>query len=131
MKQITFFLLVVSMLFVACRKQCTCKGYSVDQNPCGCVIFKGKAGTDFETALDSLKRYYEPKFNVLETEGHYSGKGYFVRKDKLNVDFVDGDRDFFWLTFIDSVNEYRYIATWDVIDENGNYYLYDVGGYDR
>ena len=130
MKQLTFCLLIV-FLFVACDKSCTCKGYSVDQNPCGCIIFKGKIGNDFEVALDSLKKYYEPKFNVLETEGHYSGKGYFVRKDKLNVDFADDDRDFFWLTFIDSVNEYRYIATWDVIDEKGNYYLYDVGGYER
>ena len=130
MKQITFCVLL-AFLFVTCKRQCICKGYSVDQNPCGCVILKGKIGNDFDTALDSLKRYYEPKFNVLETEGHYSGKGYFVRKEKLNVDFVDDDRDFFWLTFIDSVNIYRYIATWDVIDEKGNYYIYDVGGYER
>ena len=132
MKQITFFLLVLSMLFVACRKRCTCKGYSVDQNPCGCILFQDKIGNDFDLALDSLSRRYESKFIELEATRHYSGKGYFVEKERINVDFTNDNRAFFHVTFIDSfiINGHltnSHLNSFDVLDEKGNYYIYREG----
>jgi hypothetical protein len=124
MKQISFFILL-AIIFVACNKPCNCSGdYTVDQHPCVCIKFTGKIGNDFDSALDSLKRWYEPKFNILAAEGHYSGKGYYIDKTKINVNFIEEDRNFFLLTFIDSASFYKHIATLDVIDEKGNYYKY-------
>jgi hypothetical protein len=116
------------VLFVACRKhKCTCTGYTVDKNPCGCVIFRAKIGNDFDSALDSLKRQYEPQLVELEATGYYSGKGYFIEKERINVDFIYDDRVFFYLIFKDSVITYRHlIRNFDVLDEKGNYYRFDV-----
>ena len=126
MKRIILILLLAT-LFIACDKPCSCSGeYTVDKHSCICIKFKAKIGNDFDAALDSLKRQYEPKFNTLATEGHYSGKGYFIEKEKINVDFTDDNRAFFKLTFIDSLSIYNYIVTNDVIDEKGNYYLYII-----
>ena len=130
MKQI-FFFLVLAHLFVACDKPCNCKGYSVDKNPCRCVVFKGKIGNDFDSALDSLKNLNEAKFIEEEITGYwsigyYSG-GYFIEKEKVNVDFIDDDRAFFYIMFMDSVVTYRQLNRFDVLDEKGNYYLYIDG----
>lgn len=115
-------------LFISCDKSCGCSGeYTVDQNPCICIKYKDKIGSDFNSALDSLKRWYEPIFNVLATEGHYSGEGYFVEKEKINVDFTEDNRSFFLLTFRDSVSIFNLIAIHDVIDEKGNHYNYFIG----
>jgi len=120
--------LLLALLFIACEKPCTCNGdFTVDKNCCICVKFIGKIGNDFSSAVDSLKKWYEPKFNILATEGHYSGEGYYIEKEKINVDFTDDNRAFFLLTFIDSVSTYlNPIATNDVIDEKGNYYHYII-----
>ena len=126
MKQITFFLLL-AVLFVACDKPCTCKGYSVDKNPCGCVIFQAKIGNDFDSALDSLKILNTSILIELGTTGFYSGKGYFIEKEKVNVDFTNDDRDFFYVRFVDSVITYRYLIENDILDEKGNYYVYIEG----
>jgi hypothetical protein len=121
--------LFLSIIFIACKRPCTCDGdFTVDQNRCVCAKFKGKIGYDFDSALDSLKKWYEPKFNILTNEGHYSGEGYYIEKEKINVDFVEDNRSFFLLTFIDSVSIYlNAIATNDVLDEKGNYYHYIIG----
>ena len=128
MKELNF-TLFFAILFIACEKPCTCNGdYIVDQHPCICIKFKDKIGYDFDSALDSLKRWHQPLFNTLAIEGHYSGKGYLVEKKIINVDFVEDDRSFFLLTFIDSVSVYLHpIAMNDVIDEKGNYYQYITG----
>ena len=129
MKQ-TFFLILFATLFAACNNDCGCRDndYTVNGNPCVCIKFKGQIGNDFDSALDSLKRQYEPLFQTLATEGHYSGKGYYIEKEKINVDFADDDRAFFCLIFVDSVSVYiNHLATMDVIDEKGNYYYYHIG----
>jgi len=131
MKQISFFILLV-ILFVTCKRPCSCEKftdrpcicygeYTVDQRPCFCVKFKGKIGNDFESGLDSLKKWYESE--ILPTEGLYSGKGYFIRKEIINVDYPHDDREFFRIYFIDSVHTYLYLALSDVIDDNGNHYM--------
>ena len=127
MKQIIF-LIVFAVLFASCDKPCSCSGeYTVDQHPCICIKFQGKIGNDFDSALDSLKKLHEPFFNTLATEGHYSGKGYYIEKEKLNVDFKDDDRAFFLLNYVDSVsNRFISIHYRDVLDEKGNYYQYII-----
>lgn len=120
--------MLLIFLFATCDKPCTCTGeYTVDNNKCVCIKFKGKIGSDFDSALDSLKKWYEPQFNTLITEGHYSGEGYYIEKEKINVDFMEDDRVFFLLTFIDSARIHNLIITHDVIDEKGNYYKYIIG----
>ena len=84
--------------------------------------FVGKIGDNFDSALDSLQRKYEPWFCGLVAEGHYSGEGYIISKEKMNVDFSYDDRDFILLTFIDKSNQYNYLITGDVLDGRGNYY---------
>jgi hypothetical protein len=84
--------------------------------------FVGKIGDNFDSALDSLQRKYEPLFCGLVAEGHYSGEGYIISKEKMNVDFSYDDRDFILLTFIDKSNQYNYLITGDVLDGRGNYY---------
>jgi len=122
MKQIVFFLMIATF-FPSCKNECTCNGYTVNQDPCECVVFQGEIGSDFDSALDSLKKLHAPLFNTLATEGHYSGKGYYIEKEKLNVDFTEDDRDFFRLTYVDSIsNRFISIHYRDVLDENGNYY---------
>ena len=127
MKRIILILLLAT-LFVACREyQCTCTGYTVGKNSCRCVLFQAKIGNDFDSALDSLKRQYEPEFIELEATGYYSGKGYFIEKEKINVDFADDDRAFFYVIFRDSVITYMPLTRNDVLDEKGNHYIYYEG----
>jgi hypothetical protein len=134
MKQIFIFsrTFILAFFLFSCEKPCTCNGdYTVDKHPNICIKFKGNIGNDFDSALDSLKKWYEPKFNTLATEGHYSGEGYYIEQKQINVDFAEDDRVFFLLTFIDSVSvNLNYIATNDVIDEKGNYYQYIEGRLD-
>ena len=121
MKRISFFILLV-VLFVTCKRPCSCYGdYTVDQQPCLCVKFKGKIGNDFDSGLDSLKKWYESE--ILPTEGLYSGKGYFIRKAKINVDYPYDNREFFRIYLTDSVYTYRELITNDVIDDNGDHYI--------
>jgi hypothetical protein len=123
MKQI-FLLLVAATLFAACKKTCTCTGYTIDNDTCECVVFLGTIGTDFDSALDSLERYYEPEFNLAFERGFYSGQGYFVEKSVINVDFNEDDRTFFRVIFIDSADTYRWLNMFpDILDEKGNYYI--------
>jgi len=128
MKQIVLFLFL-AFLFVNCNRQCGCIGdYTVNDNPCICIKFKGSIGDDFDSALDSLARQYKSKLIELETSGYYSGKGYFIERERINIDFTDDDRAFFYLGFMDSVITYRcLICNHDVLDDKGNYYVYING----
>ena len=131
MRQIVFFLLLAVCVF-SCKKTCDFCTYTVDKQSCSCVIFQAKIGNDFASALDSLERQYESEFIELESTGYYSGKGYFVEKEKLNVDFTDDDRAFFYVILIDSVImdghlTNRHLNRFDVLDEKGNYYKYYEG----
>ena len=91
---------------------------------CAKIIYQSKIGADFNSALDSLINKYEPFLNVLAIEGHYSGEGYDIKKEKINVDFIYDNRDFFFLTFTDNANIYLVLFAVDVIDENGNHFNY-------
>ena len=124
MKQIAFYFLLAAF-FVACDRQCPCKGgYTLDNDPCDCVRFQREIGNDFDSALDSLEKYYEPEFKRKFENGFYSGKGYFVEKEKINVNFLEDDREFFHITFVDSAVIYRWLnMSYDILDEKGNYYI--------
>lgn len=86
------------------------------------ITYISRIGNDFESALDSLIRKYEPRMTIWATEGYYSGQGYNIDKEKINVDFNYDSREFIILTFIDKANIYNLLCTGDVIDEKGNYY---------
>ena len=86
------------------------------------IVYQSRIGYDFDSALDSLIRRYEPILNTLATEGHYSGEGFNIDKEKINVSFSYDNRAFVLLTFADKVNIYQILFSGDVIDEKGNYY---------
>lgn len=86
------------------------------------ISYQSRIGVDFDTALDSLIKRYQPIMNIIETEGHYSGEGFNIEKEKIDVDFSYDTRAFILLTFIDKANNYNYLFTGDVIDEKGNYF---------
>lgn len=135
MKKIVFTILLAP-LFVACdsddnpiispnvemqeeqifndNKTFTCNG--------GSIVYQSRIGHDFDSALDSLIRRYEPILNILATEGHYSGEGLIIDKQKINVDFSYDNRAFVLLTISDKANIYQVLFTSDVIDEKGNYF---------
>ena len=86
------------------------------------IVYDDRIGTDFDSALESLIKEKEQILNVLITEGHYSGEGYYIEKEKMVVDFKYDDREFFVLTIIDKANIYQYLFTSIVIDSKGNHY---------
>ncbi|MBO7045906.1 MAG: hypothetical protein J6W38_06080 [Prevotella sp.] len=86
------------------------------------IVYQSRIGYDFDSALDSLIRRYEPILNTATTEGHYSGEGFIIDKQKINVDFSYDNRAFFLLTISDKANIYQVLFTGDVIDEKGNYF---------
>ena len=85
------------------------------------IMYLGKIGNDFESALDSLTRKREPMLNALAKMGSYSGE-YTIDKKKIDVDFSYDSRDFILLTFIDKTNNFPIFSSVDVIDEKGNYF---------
>ena len=101
------------------------KTFTIDHG-CATITYQSRIGNDFNSALDSLTRKYEPILNVLAEEGHYSREGYNVDKEKINVDFVYDNRVFRLLTFIDKANIYRILFSGDVIDEKGNYFKHNA-----
>lgn len=86
------------------------------------ILYQSRIGNDFDSALDSLINSYEPLLKTLVTEGHYSGEGFNIVKERINVNFSYDNRAFVFLTFIDKANIYQYLFTGDVIDEKGNFY---------
>lgn len=88
----------------------------------GSITYQSRIGYDFDSALDSLLRRYEPILNTAAIEGHYSGEGLIIDKQKINVDFRYDNRAFVLLTISDKANIYRVLFTSDIIDEKGNYY---------
>ena len=90
-------------------------------NGCSSIMYLGKIGNDFESALDSLTRKREPMLNALAKMGSYSGE-YTIDKKKIDVDFSYDSRDFILLTFIDKTNNFPIFSSVDVIDEKGNYF---------
>ena len=89
------------------------------------ITYICRIGNDFESALDSLIRKYEPRFTTWATEGYYSGQGYNIDKQKINVDFSYDSREFILLTFIDKANIYQILISDVVIDEKGNFFGYN------
>ena len=66
------------------------------------IVYQSRIGYDFDSALDSLIRRYEPILKTAAIEGHYSGEGLNIAKGKINVDFSYDSRAFILLTFINS-----------------------------
>ncbi|GHV36515.1 hypothetical protein FACS1894178_7840 [Bacteroidia bacterium] len=99
------------------------KIFTID-NGCATITYQSRIGNDFDSALDSFIKKYEPILDILATEGHYSGEGYNIDKEKVNVDFGYDNREFKLLTFTDKANIYRILFSGDVIDEKGNHYIY-------
>jgi len=93
---------------------------------CATVTYQSRIGNDFDSALDSLIKKYEPRLNVLTTNGYYSGEGYDIDKEKIKVDFGYDNREFRLLTFTDKANIYRILFSGDVIDERGNYFTHEA-----
>lgn len=89
----------------------------------GTIVYQSRIGNDFDSALDSLIRRYDPILNTLATEGHYSGEGLNIDKKKINVDFSYDNRAFVLLTITDNANIYNVLFTGDVIDEKGNHFV--------
>ena len=130
MKLVLFSILFV-IFFVTCDKnsenpilenELDLTEIRIKERPCETLEYIEKIGYDFDTALDSLTKKYEPILNVLATEGHYSGEGYNIDKEKINVDFSYDNREFRLLTFTDKANIYRILFSGDVIDEKGNHF---------
>ena len=86
------------------------------------IIYQSRIGYDFDSALDSLIRRYEPILKTAAIEGHYSGEGLNIDKKKINVNFNYDNRAFVLLTISDKANIYQHLFTSDVIDGKGNYY---------
>ena len=124
------FIVVYFTFFIACDKspkddECNLekhKTFTIDNSKCTKISYQSKIGNDFNSALDSLIKRYEPILSVRATEGHYSGEGYDIEKRKINVDFSCDDREFTFLTFKDKANIYRILFAGDVIDEEGNHF---------
>lgn len=93
------------------------------KNGSATIVYQSRIGHDFDSALDSLVRRYEPLLETLAKEGHYSGEGLNIDKKKINVDFSYDNRAFLLLTITDKANIYQCLFTSDVIDEKGNYYF--------
>jgi hypothetical protein len=72
--------------------------------------------------LDSLIREREL---LLTGQPAYSGQGYNIDKEKINVDFSYDSREFILLTFIDKANIYNVLISDVVIDEKGNFFGYN------
>lgn len=98
------------------------KAFTID-NGSATIVYQSRIGHDFDSALDSLVRRYEPLLETLAKEGHYSGEGLNIDKKKINVDFSYDNRAFLLLTITDKANIYQCLFTSDVIDEKGNYYF--------
>lgn len=97
--------------------------FTID-NSCEKIVYHSRIGNDFDSALDSLIRKYEPILNTLAKEGHYSGEGFNIDKKKINVDFSYDDRYFILLSFTDKKNIYQILFSGEVIDEKGNYFIF-------
>ena len=92
------------------------KIYKLGGYGCGTIVYEGRIGNDFDSALDPLRIIYK------QTLEHYGEGGYYIDKEKIIVDFSYDSRDFFLLTFIDKKNIYNWLLTSIVIDEKGNYF---------
>lgn len=98
------------------------KTFTIGKGGSSKIAYQGRIGYDFDSALDSLIRKYEPLLHTLTKEGHYSGEGFNIAKEKMNIDFNYDSREFFLLTISDKTNIYQILFSGDVIDEKGNYF---------
>ena len=136
MKQIVFTILFAT-LFVACDSDdnpVISPNLDMQEEPIfnenktfkcdgGSIAYLSRIGYDFDSALDSLIRRYEPTLETAAIEGHYSGEGLNIDKKRINVDFSYDNRAFLLLTITDKANIYQCLFTSDMIDEKGNYYF--------
>jgi hypothetical protein len=86
------------------------------------ITYICRIGNDFESALDSLIREREL---LLTGQPAYSGQGYNIDKEKINVDFSYDSREFILLTFIDKAYIYNVLISDVVIDEKGYFFGYN------
>lgn len=127
MKQLIIFILTI-VLILSCKNNIEVSEPNSTKIPivnmCGTIEYKEKIGNDFDSALDSLIKKYEPAWNILVTEGHYSGKGYNIDEKIIDVDYNYDNRKFIFITFTDKANDYNILNANDIIDDKGNHYWY-------
>ena len=127
MKRLLLFMLCATLI-VACRENTENADnheeliYTIDHG-CASIKYQSRIGNDFNTALDSLMKRYDSMLDILAAEGHYSGKGYNIDQEKVNVDFNYDNRSFELLTITDIANVYNILFTNDIIDDKGNHYF--------
>ena len=89
------------------------------KNGCGTVYYQSNIGTDFASAMDSIKRLYVQTCPWLWADS--------IQSHRLNVDFPHDNRLFWTLSAKEKYQPsplpvFRGI---DVVDSKGNYYLFE------
>ena len=124
------FLVVFSTFFIACDKNPQneefnlTKGQSFEiiHGACGSIVYQEKIGCDFDSALDYVIKFREPFVAEPWVEEYY------VKKEKMTIDFNYDDREFYSIGFIDKLKGLYIFSLMDVIDSEGNYfYIYWCG----
>ncbi len=88
------------------------------KNGCGTVYYQSNIGTDFSSAVDSIKRLYERTRPWLWADS--------IEIDRLNVDFPYDNRLFWALSAKEKYlpSPLPVFTGVDVVDSKGNYYCF-------
>lgn len=122
MKQILFSILFVT-LFFACDENSEesmfyeNKTFPIIHGACGSIMYQGRIGNNFDSALDSLIKRREPMIYANTWV-----KEYYIEKETMTIDFNYDNRMFYSIGFIDKVQKIHIFSLSDVIDSNGNYF---------
>jgi len=77
------------------------------------IIYTGRIGNDFDSALDSL-------ITLKKQSSTISIENCFIETEMITIDFTYDDRLFYIVGFMDSIRHF-YVSL-DVIDSKGNYF---------
>ncbi|MCM1168529.1 MAG: hypothetical protein NC324_01185 [Bacteroides sp.] len=125
MKTIKLFIILLSLFLTVCacekEKNFELKPYDTFsiKNGCGTVYYQSNIGTDFSSAVDSIKRLYEQTRPWLWADS--------IQSRRLNVDFPYDNR-LFWA--LSAKEKYQpsplpVFTGVDVVDSKGNYYQFE------
>ncbi|MDE5609790.1 MAG: hypothetical protein K2I66_05350 [Bacteroidales bacterium] len=125
MKTIKLFILLLSLSLTVCaceqEKEFELKPgdtFSI-KNGCGTVYYQSNIGTDFASAVDSIKRLYEQTRPWLWADS--------LQIDRLNVNFTHDNR-LFWSLVAKEKYQSSPLPVYtgvDVVDSRGNYYQFE------
>ena len=126
MKTIKPFILLLSLSLTVCNcgeeKEFVLKPNDTFniKNGCGTVYYQSNIGTDFSSAVDSIKRRYERTCPWLWADS--------IRTHRLNVDFPHDNRLFWSLTAKEKYqpSPLPVFTGIDVVDSKGNYYQLEL-----